>query len=144
MALLAEIDRRRKPVLGICLGCQMMNVHRGGSLVQFLPDVDRDPPIEHRRDKTWENRHAIQIQSDTSLAQALGKTQIAANSSHKQAVKQIGRGLRVIATAPDGVIEGIEDPAMPLFLGVQWHPERMTDQTDHLRLFELLVNKSRG
>jgi gamma-glutamyl-gamma-aminobutyrate hydrolase PuuD len=50
--------------------------------------------------------------------------------------------LRVIATSPDGVIEGVEDPTFPLFLGVQWHPERMTDQRDHLALFQLLIDKS--
>jgi putative glutamine amidotransferase len=144
MALLAEIDRRRKPVLGICLGSQMMNVHRGGSLIQFLPDVDREAPIEHRRDKSWGNRHEIQIKPDTSVAKALGKTQITGNSSHKQAVNDVGNGLRIIATAPDGVVEGIEDPSMPLFVGVQWHPERMSEQDDHLKLFQLLVNKARG
>jgi putative glutamine amidotransferase len=65
-----------------------------------------------------------------------------ANSSHKQAVKRIGRGLRVIGTSPDGVIEGIEDPTFPLFLGVQWHPERLHEEKDHLALFRLLVEKS--
>jgi putative glutamine amidotransferase len=144
MALLAEIDRRRKPVLGICLGSQMMNVHRGGSLIQFLPDVPCEAPIEHRRDKTWGNRHEIKLSPGTVVATELGKTSIVANSSHKQAVKNLGRGLRVIATAPDGVIEGVEDPTMPLFVGVQWHPERMSDEADHLKLFQLLVNKARG
>jgi putative glutamine amidotransferase len=57
-------------------------------------------------------------------------------------VKVPGKGLRVIATAPDGVIEGIEDPSMPLFVGVQWHPERMSDEGDHLALFKLLVDKA--
>jgi putative glutamine amidotransferase len=142
MALLAEIDRRRKPVLGICLGSQMMNVHRGGSLFQFLPDADRADPIEHRRDKGWGNRHEILIKPQTSVAQALGKTEITGNSSHKQAVKDVGRGLRVIATAPDGIVEGIEDPSMPLFVGVQWHPERMSEQDDHLALFKMLVEKA--
>jgi putative glutamine amidotransferase len=50
--------------------------------------------------------------------------------------------LRVIATAPDGIVEGIEDPTLPLFVGVQWHPERMHDEADHLALFKLLVEKA--
>jgi putative glutamine amidotransferase len=64
------------------------------------------------------------------------------NTYHKQAVKKIGRGLRVIATAPDGVIEAFEDPAMPLFAAVQWHPERLIDEPEHLAPFKLLVSKS--
>jgi putative glutamine amidotransferase len=142
LALLAEIDRRRKPVLGICLGSQMMNVHRGGSLIQFLPDIDRNQPIEHRRNPQWGNRHEIQLKPGTAVAAQLGKTTVVANSSHKQAVKDLGRGLRVIATAPDGIVEGIEDPTMPLFVGVQWHPERLSDERDHLALFKLLVEKA--
>jgi putative glutamine amidotransferase len=65
-----------------------------------------------------------------------------ANSSHKQAIRQVGRGLRIIGTAPDGVIEGIEDPTLPLFLGVQWHPERLSNEADHLALFRLLIEKA--
>jgi putative glutamine amidotransferase len=64
------------------------------------------------------------------------------NTYHKQAVKKIGRGLRVIGTAPDEVIEAFEDPTMPLFVGVQWHPERLTDEPEHLAPFRLLVARS--
>src|SRR5450432_250552 len=108
MALFAEVERRRLPTLGICLGCQLINVHRGGSMIQFLPDHQRDKPIEHRRAGgiDWSNRHAVSVQPKTRLAEALGKSEIITNSSHKQAVKNTGRGLRIVATAPDGVVEG--------------------------------------
>jgi putative glutamine amidotransferase len=143
MALLAEVEKRHKPLLGVCLGCQLLNVYRGGKLTQFLPDDNREEPIEHRRfGLDWSKRHAINLESDSAVAKFLGKTEVIANSSHKQAVKVPGKGLRVIATAPDGVIEGIEDPSMPLFVGVQWHPERMSDEGDHLALFKLLVDKA--
>lgn len=144
MALLAEVEKRRLPVLGVCLGCQLLNVYRGGKLVQFLPDIARNEAIEHRKfGVDWSKRHEISLQPDSVFAKALGKHQVIANSSHKQAVKEPGRGLRIIATAPDGVVEGIEDPSMPMFVGVQWHPERMHDEADHLALFRMLVEKSR-
>lgn len=144
-ALLTEVEKRRLPIMGVCLGCQLLNVHRGGKLHQYLPEIDRSAPIEHRRFGTdWSQRHSISLNADSILAKALGKSEVIANSSHKQSVKEPGRGLRIIATAPDGVVEGIEDPSMPLYVGVQWHPERMTDEADHLALFKLLVEKSRA
>ncbi|HMB96390.1 MAG TPA: gamma-glutamyl-gamma-aminobutyrate hydrolase family protein [Tepidisphaeraceae bacterium] len=143
MALLAEVEKRRLPTLGICLGCQLMNVYRGGSLIQFLPDEKSNDPLEHRRFGTdWSGRHSIKLQPDSIISKALGKTDVIANSSHKQAVKTLGKQLRVIATSPDGVIEGIEDPTFPLWTAVQWHPERMHDEADHLALFKMLVGKA--
>ena len=142
MALLEEVERRRLPALGICLGSQLMNVYRGGTLTQFIPDQKLDPTVEHRKiEKVW-GRHAVKVKSDSVVARILGKTDIDANSSHKQAVKHLGKGLRIIGTAPDGVIEGVEDPTFPLFLGLQWHPERLHNEADHLALFKLLVAKA--
>jgi putative glutamine amidotransferase len=145
MALLAEVERRRVPALGICLGSQLMNVYRGGSLFQFLPELDRQSPIEHRKtpDGAW-TRHPVHLRADSIPGQLLGKREVNANSSHKQAVRQVGRGLRIIGTSPDGIIEGTEDPTLPLFLGVQWHPERLHEEADHLALFRLLVEKANG
>ena len=84
----------------------------------------------------------MQLDPNTVAAEAIGKTEFTANTSHKQAVARTGRGLRVIGRSPDGIVEGIEDPSMPLMLGVQWHPERMHDEAEHLALFKLLVNKA--
>ena len=141
MALLAEVERRRTPTLGVCLGSQMMNVYRGGSLTQFLPDLNLG--LEHRRlpgaDLT---RHRVQVDLQSQLGQAIGSNEISVNTYHKQAVKQLGRGLRVIATAPDGIIEGFEDPAFPLFAAVQWHPERLVSELEHLAPFRLLVQRA--
>ncbi|MBC8107156.1 MAG: gamma-glutamyl-gamma-aminobutyrate hydrolase family protein [Anaerolineae bacterium] len=142
--LLAEVEKRKLPTLGICLGSQLMNCARGGSLIQYLPGLARDNATEHRKLGDESRRHDISLHEGTTLAKHLGKQRVIVNTSHKQSVKAVGRGLRVIATSPDGVIEGIEDPSMPLFLGVQWHPERMTDERDHLAIFELLVSKSRN
>jgi putative glutamine amidotransferase len=142
LALLAEVEKRRMPALGICLGSQLMNVYRGGSLNQFLPDLPREPAIEHRNLNGARPRHAVQLVPGSLPAQAIGQLDVDANTAHKQSVRQLGRGLRVIATSPDGVIEGIEDVAFPLFVGIQWHPERLHEEKDHLALFELLVEKA--
>jgi putative glutamine amidotransferase len=142
-ALIAEVERRRLPALGICLGSQLMNVHRGGSLVQFLPDLPGDREIEHRRMGDWNRRHPVQLESGTQVFDRVGHSDVIVNTSHKQAVAKLGNGLRVIATSPDGVIEGIEDPSGPLFVGVQWHPERMSDEPDQLALFQMLVDHAR-
>jgi putative glutamine amidotransferase len=144
LALLEEVERRRTPALGVCLGSQVMNVHRGGSLIQFLPDVERDNALEHRKgDVPGGQRHAVRIEPGTILSTAIGKPEIVANSRHKQAIARVGRGLRVNATAPDGVVEGIEDPSMPLYLAVQWHPENLAiDQPEHLAPFKLLIERA--
>ena len=143
LALIAEVERRRLPTLGVCFGSQLMNVHRGGTLHQFLPEVEREGAIEHRRLGAEAPRHAVNVEVDSTIGRAIGKGEIVANTYHKQAVKTVGRGLRVVATAPDGVIEAFEDPSMPLFAAVQWHPERLNGEAEHLALFRLLVEKAR-
>ena len=142
LALIAEVERRRMPALGVCLGSQLMNVHRGGSLIQFLPDEVNQ--IEHRRLPGQEpGRHLITLDTDSQLGRAIGKRDVSVNTYHKQAIRKIGRGLRVVATASDGVIEGYEDPTFPLFAAVQWHPERLLDEPEHVAPFKLLVEKAR-
>lgn len=140
LALLAEVERRRVPALGICCGSQLMNVHRGGSLIQFLPDQANT--LEHRKVGTELKRHSVALDVNSQIGSAIGKPEISVNTYHKQSVAKIGRGLHILATAPDGVIEGFEDPNFPLFAGVQWHPERLHDEPEHLALFKLLVDKS--
>jgi len=138
-ALLAEVERRRRPALGICMGSQLMNVYRGGTLIQFLPDEARAESIEHRNIENKSARHPARVDLTTHLGRAIGKEDISVTTSHKQAVGKIGRGLRVIAIAPDGVIEGLEDPTFPLFAAVQWHPEKISQEPEHLAPFKLLV-----
>jgi len=145
LALLAEVEKRRLPALAICLGCQLFNVYRGGSLIQFLPELEGKG--EHRRAKKGEpmRRHGIRIEPDSAVGRAIGKREISANTRHKQAVKDLGRGLRVAAVAEDGTIEAIEDPSRPLFAAVQWHPETLGEsEEEHLAAFRLLVGKAVG
>jgi putative glutamine amidotransferase len=142
LALLAEVERRKTPILGVCLGSQIMNVYRGGSMHQFLPDITQS--IEHRKVGEELTRHNVTLDPNSKIAQAIGKSEISVNTYHKQSADRIGRGLKVIATAPDGVIEGFEDPTFPLFAAVQWHPERLIDEPEHLAPFKLLVDVSRA
>jgi putative glutamine amidotransferase len=143
LALMAEVERRRVPALAICLGCQLMNVYRGGSLHQFLPDLGKEQ--EHRRAPEGQppRRHGIKVEPDSALGRMLGKAEVSTNTYHKQAVNRVGRGLRVTAVSDDGVIEGLEDPSLPLFAAVQWHPERLHNEAEHLAPFRLLVEKAR-
>jgi putative glutamine amidotransferase len=142
LALLAEVERRRMPTLAICLGCQLLNVYRGGSLHQFLPEVDGKG--EHRRTTPGQpsRRHAVTIEPDSAIGRAIGKPEVSTNTYHKQAVKTVGKGLRVTAVADDGTIEALEDPSYPLLAAVQWHPERLNGEQEHLAPFRLLVDKA--
>ena len=145
MALLAEVEKRRTPMLGVCLGSQLINVHRGGTLTQFLPDIAGNDPLEHRRLPGQEpTRHPIQLDVESMLGKAIGKFDVSVNTYHKQGVKKLGRGLKATATAPDGLIEAFEDPSFPMLVAVQWHPERLADEVEHLAPFKLLVEHARS
>lgn len=142
-ALMSQARRRNLPTLCICLGFQLMNVHYGGSLIQFLPEYPREHPLEHRRLELPSRRHGVRLEGDSLIGRSLGKTALDVNTSHKQGIDRVGDGLRVSAVAPDGIIEGLEDPSLPFFIGVQWHPERLADEADHLALFTLLADQCR-
>lgn len=120
---LALLDRAMSmdvPVLAICRGLQMLNVHDGGSLIQHLDSSDAHR--KRTRDKS-EPAHDVEIESDSLLARVCGATKCAVNSRHHQAVDRLGRNLRISARASDGVVEAVERPDKRFVLGVQWHPE---------------------
>ena len=127
LALLAAARERQLPVLAICRGIQLLNVACGGTLYQDLPS-ERPSAIQHDQPNDRAARtHDVTITAGSRLAGATGAATMAVNSYHHQAVCRVGGGLRVTATAPDGVIEGVEteDPAWWV-LSVQWHPEDLT------------------
>ncbi|MCS7066129.1 MAG: gamma-glutamyl-gamma-aminobutyrate hydrolase family protein [Fimbriimonadales bacterium] len=144
-ALVRAFEARRKPILGICYGAQLLNVWRGGSLHQHLPDLPT-VTLRHRRESgELENpRHFVRLERDSRLYALIGQEQFEIVSVHHQAVHKVGRGLRIVAHAPDGVIEGIEDPDLPFFIGVQWHPERDPDAPATRALFEAFIRACRG
>ena len=121
VALARAADRRQIPILGICRGAQALNVARGGSLHQHLPDVT-DGSIAHRQ--TVSGRltcHQVRIAPASRLATVVGDAPLAVNSFHHQAIDRVGRGLVAVAWAPDGTIEAVEAGGRELVLGVQWH-----------------------
>lgn len=134
------------PVLGVCRGIQVLNVALGGTLVQDLPS-ERPGPIAHsQREPRHEPTHAVKVMGEgTRLGRVLGCLELQVNSMHHQAIDRLGAGLREVAWAPDGVIEGIEIPGDERFvLGVQWHPEELVGHDPAARnLFTALIEAAR-
>lgn len=126
---------RDMPVLGICYGCQLLNVVLGGSLHQHLPDLPNACEA-HRTDCLL---HDVELQGDGLLRRMLKFESGRVNSIHHQGLDRLGRGLKATARAEDGLVEGIESEAHRFVVGVQWHPERMRTHAEHRALFEALV-----
>jgi putative glutamine amidotransferase len=132
LALLEGALARDMPVLAVCRGVQVLNVARGGDLVQHLPDVVGSE--SHRETKGAFSEHPVRIEDSSRLGAVLGE-RAPVMSSHHQGVGQVGEGLRPVAWADDGTVEGLEDPEKRFALGVLWHPEAGED----MKLFEALV-----
>jgi putative glutamine amidotransferase len=144
MALIGEARRRDLPILGICRGVQVLNVACGGTLVQDIPSQVAGA-LNHNlkvpAHQSFDLAHEIWLDRDTLLARLLREAIGAGdtcevNSRHHQAVKDPAPGFRVSAMAPDGVIEGIEDPRLRFCVGVQWHPENFWRTGEFRPLFE--------
>jgi gamma-glutamyl-gamma-aminobutyrate hydrolase PuuD len=133
LALLTAALERDLPVLAICRGVEVLNVARGGDIVQHLPEIVGHE--EHRKVVGEFSEHAVRVDP----ASRLGDVEGAVKSHHHQGLGRIGDGLREVAWAEDGVVEALEDPDKPFVVGVLWHPEAGRDQ----RLFEQLVEAAR-
>jgi putative glutamine amidotransferase len=134
-----EALRLELPILGVCRGAQTLNVARGGTLHQHLPDVVGDV-IAHRQDGDGRlPTHLVEVLPGSRLAGVLETTQLSVNSFHHQAIDRLGTGLRACAWASDGTIEAIEDDALPFVVAVQWHAETLLDVPAHFALFLELV-----
>jgi putative glutamine amidotransferase len=130
------------PTLGICLGLQMMNVANGGSLIQDI-DSQFETELQHASKPESRVRHDIMIEQGTHLSTLLPAVECNVNSSHHQAIGRVAEGLRITAHAPDGLVEGLEDPKHPFYIGVQWHPEDMSGEHSATALFEAFVKAAR-
>lgn len=129
LALLQRAWERDVPTLCICRGIQVLNVARGGTLIQDLPD-QRASDLEHQQRSQGMKRgdvgHTVQMTAGPNpLQEIIGAETAEVNIFHHQAIRDVAPGLEVLATAPDGVIEAVHDPAKTFMLGVQWHPEGM-------------------
>jgi putative glutamine amidotransferase len=144
-----ELTRRAleedRPVLAICRGIQVLNVALGGTLVQDLPSERPGPIVHSQTAPRHEPTHPVKVQGEGSrLGEVLGAPEVQVNSMHHQAIDRLGGGLREVAWAPDGVIEGVEMPGPGFVLGVQWHPEELVGHDPAARsLFAAVVEAAR-
>jgi len=141
LALTREAIERDLPILAICRGIQVLNVARGGTLIQHLPS---EIPGSERHDcpePRSRRIHRVDVEPGSRLHAILGASGVPVNSLHHQAVGRLGEGLRTTASCDeDGVVEGLEMPSRSFVLGVQWHPETFWDQADSFQpLFDAQV-----
>jgi putative glutamine amidotransferase len=140
LALARAAVGNRLPVLGICRGAQLLNVAMGGTLVLHLPDVtDQQHCVE---DRCSVPVHSVAVEVASRLRTIVGCDVLGVNSLHHQAADRVGTGLLAVALAEDGTIEAVESNGAHRLLGVQWHPELLTDDPSHAALFRWLVDEA--
>ena len=149
MKLLPDAYKRRLPILCICRGIQVLNVAHKGTLYQ---DLLQDKFTTHQHKQTEnpsvgreKETHTVTIEPDSLLARVMSTTACSVNSLHHQAVKDVGKGLRVVARSEDNVVEGIElEEDYPFLLAVEWHPEELVHRPPQLRIFERFLAACRN
>ena len=125
-----------KPVLGICRGIQVMNAVLGGDLYQDIKPFEHLPHNDH-----WTKVHTVTVRRGTLLSRILGQDTVLVNSQHHQAVDRVAPGFTLAALSEDGIVEAIEKPDARFCLGVQWHPEWLSDADPAMQgLFDAFVN----
>ena len=141
-AMLKAFIEAGKPVLGICRGCQVMNVYFGGTLHQHInPFVTDDHWNFNDR---LRGSHNVTLVPDTMMQKVFGEETLFVNSIHHQAIKDVGKGLKVFARSTDGIVEGIELEGYPFCVAVQWHPEHLHKHNPiQSKLFSAFVNAAR-
>jgi putative glutamine amidotransferase len=142
LALLAAAAERDLPLLGICRGMQALNVARGGTLHQHLPDRTT---LDHlQRHAPYLSAHRVDLVRGSLLHELSGRDALAVNSFHHQAADRVGDGLEVCAVAADGTVEALWDPRATFALGVQWHAELLTHRAEQAALLQGLVHAACG
>lgn len=140
LSVLNLAAERDLPVMGICRGAQLLNVHAGGTLHSDLRDIR-----QHTSNKgTLLPRKQVAVEPGSKLATMLGSERTRVNSLHHQSVKTLGDGLVVSARDRDEIVQGIEALDAPLRIGVQWHPEYMPQRHDQHQLFQSFVDYCRN
>lgn len=130
LMLLPMVMEQKKPILAVCRGIQLVNIGLGGTIYQDIPSqYPKDFPIAHKQPFYYTiPSHTVTITPQTKLAEICRQPSIKVNSMHHQAVKDVAPGCIVSGVGPDGLIEAIEMPEYPFFIGVQWHPEYLCEQ----------------
>ena len=142
LSLLRQSVENEKPFLAICRGLQVMNVALGGTSHTHIPDHVSNS-LKHDNEDFKLISHPVNINEDSKMAEIFGETLLHVNSLHHQGIKDLASNLRIVGHAPDGVIEAVELPDHPYAIGVQWHPEWLTDQTPMQKLFKSFVDASK-
>jgi len=141
LVLLREAINDRKPFLGICRGCQIVNVGLGGSLYTHIEDHFENA-IKHDFMPGWPRNHIaheVVIKAESTLKRIVTLAELAVNSLHHQGIKTLGKRLIPSAIAPDGLVEAIELEGHPFGLAVQWHPEWLLDKPESRALFQAFI-----
>lgn len=138
LTLLRSAAEDGKPFLGICRGIQVINVALGGTLYTHIPD-QLPGALDHAGSRYRELVHLVNVDESARLAGILGETLLHVNSLHHQGIKEVAPSLRAASHASDGLVEAVELPGHPYAIGVQWHPEWLTDQPAMQHLFRSFV-----
>jgi putative glutamine amidotransferase len=131
-ALLREMLAQGKPVLGICLGIQSINVYFGGKLYQDIPG---------HKEQGRDIRHMVSLARGSRLKEIMGVERLSVNSYHHQAIQAVAPELSASAVSDDGIVEAVELPGEKFVVGVQWHPERMREEESSRLLFEAFIKR---
>jgi putative glutamine amidotransferase len=140
LALVRAADERDMPLLAICRGAQILNIARGGTLHQHLPDVVGETLAHRQPGEPAKATHGVSVVPDSRLEAILGHRHVHVNSFHHQAVDVMGERLAVTAQAEDGTVEGFEAVDRSFMVGVQWHAECLVDHDEQAALFTALVD----
>jgi putative glutamine amidotransferase len=144
LALARAADARGLPILAICRGMQVLNVARGGSLHQHLPDLSSGE-INHRQTEPGSQpTHAVTLRESSRVARVLERTFTEVNSFHHQGVARLGDGLVITGRAPDGTVEAIEAMDREFVIGVQWHAETLQTLPEQAALFSAFVDSAQA
>jgi len=144
LELISEALQRDMPILAICHGMQLLNVHEGGTLNQHL--LDDPKKLEHYRDRPMaEPAHSVGLREDSLLAEVMGSVSVQVNTHHHQGLDDVAETLHPIGWSEDGVLEAVVHKDRSWVLGVQWHPEAMAPvHQDELAIFESFVEAARN
>ncbi len=145
IALVKEVLRNgHTPFLGICAGCQALNIGSGGTLIQDIPSHFKDSKVKHASPDGWQNgfnKHIVKSVEGSTMSKIIDK-ELMVVTSHHQCVDRVGEGFKVAARTADGVLESIESKDGRFIVGVQWHPERDFEVSQPL--FAEFIKKSRA
>ena len=144
LAVARAADADGLPILAICRGMQVLNVARGGTLHQHLPDLHAGDIIHRQSAPGTQTTHQVAIRESSRIARMLERTRTDVNSFHHQGVARLGDGLVITGRAPDGTVEAIEAMDREFVIGVQWHAETLVARPEQAALFEAFVEAARN